>query len=163
MYLSRSLWSCKNCYVHLRNSTSISSTIFAWSSKLMVDTVIVWYLDYSLSEADFWISFQESYHTSSNFTECRYFTTFEWLYFGSARSYSQIVGHAGSSIGIVHADMTLIRSMNLKPCMLAAMTITPLRGFLVTLNSLCMLWWFISFQTLCYVWCVSVCTSCTIT
>jgi len=55
-----------------------------------------------------------------------------------------MVGHAGSTTGIVHADMTLTRSkvkvkvtalLNFrklaKPCMLAAMTVSPLRGFLV--------------------------------
>jgi len=56
-----------------------------------------------------------------------------------------MVGHAGSTTGIVHADMTLTRSkvkvkvtglLNFgqleKPCMLAAMTATPLLGFLVS-------------------------------
>jgi len=55
-----------------------------------------------------------------------------------------MVGRAGSTTGIVHADMTLTRSkvkvkvtglLNLrklvKPCMLAAMTTAPLQGFLV--------------------------------
>jgi len=37
-------------------SRSISSTVLAWSSKLMVD-VIVWDLDYSWSQSDFRISF----------------------------------------------------------------------------------------------------------
>jgi len=51
-------------------------------------------------------------------------------------------GQVGSTTGIVHVDMTLTRSkvkvtglLNLrklaKPCMLAAMTAAPLRGFLV--------------------------------
>jgi len=57
-----------------------------------------------------------------------------------------MVGHAGSPTGIVHADMTLTRSkvkvkvtglLNFrelaKPCMLAAMTAAPFRGFLVYL------------------------------
>jgi len=39
---------------------------------------------YSLSESDFRISFHESYHESSNFAECRYFTKFKWPYFGTA-------------------------------------------------------------------------------
>ena len=50
-----------------------------------------------------------------------------------------MVGHAGCTIGIVHADVTLTRSkvkvMGLsnfrklaKPCMLAAMTVNPLAG-----------------------------------
>jgi len=53
-----------------------------------------------------------------------------------------MVGHAGSTTGIVHADVTLTRSkvkvtghLNFrklsKPCMLVAMTAAPLRGFLV--------------------------------
>jgi len=67
-------------------------------------------LIYSLLELDFRISFYESYHESSNFVECRYFTKFKWPYFGSARGYSQMVGHVGSPTGIVHADVTLTRS-----------------------------------------------------
>jgi len=52
-----------------------------------------------------------------------------------------MVGHAGSPTGVVHADMTLTRSkVNIKvsgllnfrklakPCMLAAMTVSPLAG-----------------------------------
>jgi len=52
-----------------------------------------------------------------------------------------MVGHAGSTTGIVHADMTLTRSkfkikvtglLNFrklaKPCMLVAMTVSPLAG-----------------------------------
>ena len=112
--------------------------------------MIVWDLDYSLSEPDFWISIQESYHESSNFVHYRYLTTFKWPYFGTAWRYSQTVGHAGSTTGIVHADVSLNRSkvkvtglLNFrqlaKPCMLAAMTADPLRGFLVitTLTSVC--------------------------
>jgi len=107
--------------------------------------VIVWYLVYSLSEPDFRISFYENYHDSSNFAECRHFTKFKWPYFGTAWCHSQMVGHAGSPTGIVHADVTLTRSkvkvtglsnfrQLAKPCMLAAMTAAPLwklRGFLV--------------------------------
>jgi len=52
-----------------------------------------------------------------------------------------VVGHAGSTTGIVHADISLTRSkvkvkatglLNFrqlaKPCMLAAMTVSPLAG-----------------------------------
>jgi len=59
-----------------------------------------------------------------------------------------MVGHAGSPTGIVHANATLNRSkvkvkvtglLNFrqleKPCMLAAMTAAPLRGFLVLMSS----------------------------
>ena len=55
-----------------------------------------------------------------------------------------MIVHAGSTTGIVHADMTLTRSkvkvkvtglLNFrklaKPCMLAAMVVSPLAGFLV--------------------------------
>jgi len=77
---------------------------------------------------------------------------FKWPYFVSAWGYSQLFGHAGSPIGIVHADMTLTRSevkvMGLlnfrklwlwlqvrrkKPCVLAVMTVSPLAGlFFIT-------------------------------
>jgi len=65
-------------------------------------------------------------------------------YFGTAWSYSHMVGYAGSPTRTVYVDVTLTRSkvkVNLtgllnfrqlaKPCMLAAMTAAPLRGFLV--------------------------------
>jgi len=58
--------------------------------------MIVWDLHYSLSEPDFWISFWESYHKSSNFALCPYFKKFKWLYFGTAWRYSHTVWHAGS-------------------------------------------------------------------
>jgi len=62
---------------------SSSSAIFAWSSKLMVgyDSMD---LVYSITKPDFPFSFQESYHVSSNFAECRYFTKFKWPYFRTA-------------------------------------------------------------------------------
>jgi len=66
-------------------------------------------------------------------------------YFGTAWSYSHMVGYAGSPIRTVYVDVTLTRSkvkVNLtgllnfrqlaKTCMLAAMTAAPLRGFLVS-------------------------------
>ena len=65
-------------------------------------------------------------------------------YFGTAWSYSHMVGYAGPT-RTVYVDVTLTRSkvkVNLsgllnfrqlaKLCMLAAMTAAPLRGFLVT-------------------------------
>ena len=92
----------------------------------------------------FRISFYESYHESSNFAECRYCTKFKWPYFATARCYTYMVGYAGSPTCTVHVDLTLTRSkvnvnvtglLNFrqlpKPCMLAAMTAAPLRGFLV--------------------------------
>jgi len=54
--------------------------------------VIVWDLDYSLSEPDFWISFYESYHESWNFAEYPHFTTFKQPYFRTAWCYSHMVG-----------------------------------------------------------------------
>ena len=104
--------------------------------------VILWHLVYNLSEPDFRISFQESYHESSNFAECRYFTKLKWPYFGTGWRYSHMVGYAGSPTYTAYVDMTLTRSkvkitglLNFrqlaKPCMLAAMNAAPLRGFLV--------------------------------
>jgi len=89
-------------------STSVSSAVFAWRSKLIIvgDSM----LGYSLSEPDFWISFWESYHESSNFALCPYFTTFKWPYFGTARRYNRMVGHAASPTRTVYIDVTLTRS-----------------------------------------------------
>ena len=65
-------------------------------------------------------------------------------YFGTGWCYSHMVGYAGSPTYTAYVDMTLTRSkvkvkvtrlLNFpqlaKPCMLAAMTAAPLRGFLV--------------------------------
>ena len=71
--------------------------------------VIVWDPAYSLSDPNFRLSFYESYHENSNFTECWYFTTFKRPYFRTAWSYSQMVEQVGSTAGTVHADMTLTR------------------------------------------------------
>ena len=73
-----------------------------------------------------------------------YLTTFKWPYFSTAYCYSHVVGPAGSPKCTVYVDVTLTRSkvkvkvtglLNVqqlpKPCMLAAMTAAPLRGFLV--------------------------------
>jgi len=78
--------------------------------------------------------------TSSNIDT--YLTTFKWPYFSTA--YCYVVGPAGSPTCTVFVDVTLTRSkvevkvtglLNFrqlaKPCMLAAMTAAPLRGFLV--------------------------------
>jgi len=100
--------------------------------------VIVWDLVYSLSEPDFSnfllrkLSWQLKFHE------------IQMAIFGSAWHHSQMVGHAGNSTGIVHADMTLTRSkvkvtglLNFrqlaKSCMLAAMTAAPLWDFLVVI------------------------------
>jgi len=74
-----------------------------------------------------------------------YLTTFKWPYFSTAYSYSHVVGPTGSPACTVYVDVTLTRSnvkvkvtglLNVrqlpKPCMLAAMTAAPLRGFLVS-------------------------------
>jgi len=75
----------------------------------------------------------------------------KWPYFGSAWGYSQMVGQAGRLRRIVYVDMTLTRSkvkvkvtglLNFRklwlwlqvgrkmPCLLAAMTVSLLSGFL---------------------------------
>jgi len=47
--------------------------------------------------------------TSSNFTDCRYFTKFKWPYFGSAWCYSHLLGHGGSPTRTVYVDTILTR------------------------------------------------------
>jgi len=69
-------------------SRSISSAVLAWSSKLML-IMIVFDLDYRLSEPDVWISFLLSYHVTSDFAECRYYRTFKGPYFCIVRGKSQ--------------------------------------------------------------------------
>ena len=77
--------------------------------------------------------------------EYRYFTLFKWPYFATAWCNSHIILNSGSPIRTVYVDVTLTRSkvkvvvtglfnfrQVAKPCMLAAMTAAPLRGFLVT-------------------------------
>jgi len=66
-------------------------------------------LVYSLSERDLSISFSESYHVSSNFAKCRYYTNFKWPYFRTAGRYGHMVGHADSPIHvcIANTDVTL--------------------------------------------------------
>ena len=102
----------------------------------------------AVSFCDSWatcrISFEEGYHQSSDFAECRYFMKFKWSYFSAAWCYSHRVGHAGNPTRTVYVDVTLTWSkvkvkvtglLNFrqfaKPCMLAAMTAAPLRVFLV--------------------------------
>jgi len=69
--------------------------------------MIVRDLIYSSSEPDFRISFKESYHVSSNFVECRYYTNFKWPCFRTAGGYGQMVGHTGSPMRIADTDVTL--------------------------------------------------------
>jgi len=113
-------------------------------------TLIVWDLVDSLSEPDFRISFYERYHYSSYFTECRYFTTFKWPHISVLRE--DTVTWLGTLV-VLHVlcvGVTLTRSkvkVNItgllnfrqlaKPCMLAAMTAAPLRGFLVYVCLVC--------------------------
>jgi len=125
-------------------SRSISSATFEWSSKLMDDVdsmgpdlqpVVVRFSNFLLGK----ISLQFILHGMSIFHDIQMAT-----YFGTAWSYSHMVGYAGSPTRTVYDGVTLTRSkvkVNLsgllnfrqlaKPCMLAAMTAAPLRGFLV--------------------------------
>jgi len=70
----------------LHFSRSGSSAVLVWSSKLTVvdDSMGPGQAGLQPVKSDFRISFQESYHESSNFAECRYFTKFKWPYFGIA-------------------------------------------------------------------------------
>jgi len=94
---SQSFQSCENCSFPGLSPPPFSSGAQNWWLMVIVCDLI-----YSLSKSDFRISFWESYHESSNFAECRYFTKFKWPYFGSAWRYSQMVEHAGSPTGSVH-------------------------------------------------------------
>jgi len=89
----------------LHFSTSISSAIFAWSSKL---TVGYDSMGYSLSEPDFWRKAITRVHTLPNVHISR--NSNGHNYFGSACGCSHMVGHAGGPTGIVNADMTLTLS-----------------------------------------------------
>jgi len=60
----------------LHYSRSISSAVLAWSSKLMTD-------DDSMGSGVQLFGARFLNYESSNFAECRYFTTFKWPYFGS--------------------------------------------------------------------------------
>jgi len=92
-------WSSENC-TFLRVSPP---PFWHWAQNWWLVVIL-------LDLVYFGISFQESYHGSSNFAECRYFTKFKWPYFGTAWGYSHMVGQAGSPTGIAHADMTLTQS-----------------------------------------------------
>ena len=98
--------------------------------------VIVWDLLYSLSSPIFEFASRKAItrvQTSRTVDISRHLNG----HFRSASHYSQMVGQAG----IVHVDMTLTRSKVMvkvtgllnfrqlaKPCMLAAMTVSPLAG-----------------------------------
>jgi len=104
-------------------------------------TVIVWAKIYSLSEPNFRISFYESYHESSDFAECRYFTKLNGHISVVRETTVTWLDMLVVDTGIVHGDMTLTRFkvkievtglLNFrklpKPRMLAAMTVSPLAG-----------------------------------
>jgi len=99
---SRSFRSCEKC-----TFLGLSPPPFQRGAQNWWLVAIVWDLYYSLSEPDFWITIQESYHKSSNFVQYRYLTTFKWPYFGSAWHYSHVVEHVGSPTCTVYVDMTL--------------------------------------------------------
>ena len=125
-------------------SRYISSATFAWNSKLMVDIDSMGpglqLLGGQFSIISFYkkVSLEFKLHGMSIFHNIQMAT-----YFGTGWCYSHMVGYAGSPTYTVYVDMTLTRSkvkvtglLNFrqlaKPCMLAAMTAAPLRGFLVT-------------------------------
>jgi len=123
-------------------STYISSATFAWSSKLTVDIDSMGpglqrlggqFSNFLLGK----VSLEFKLHGMSIFHDIQMAT-----YFGTGWCYSHVVGYAGSPTYTVYVDVTLSRSkvkvtglLNFrqlpKPCMLAAMTAAPLRGFLV--------------------------------
>ena len=102
---SRSFRSCEKCtFLGLSSPPFLRGAQKWWLGMIIRD------LDYSLTEPDFWISFPESYHESSNCTICPYFTIFQWPYFGSAWCYSHVVGHAASPTCTVYVDVTVTPS-----------------------------------------------------
>jgi len=125
-------------------SRYISSATFAWSSKL---TVVIdsmgpglqllgsQFSNFLLGK----VSLQFKLHGMSIFHDIQVAT-----YFGTGWCYSHMVVYADSPTYTAYVDMTLTRSkvkvkvtglsnfrQLAKPCMLAAMTAAPLRGFLV--------------------------------
>jgi len=87
----------------LHFSRSIYSTIFTWSSKLMVGSDSMW-PDLQFVGAQF---LNLLLGKLSNFAECRYFMKFKWTYFGTEWGCSHIVGLAGSPSCMVYDDVTL--------------------------------------------------------
>ena len=92
----------------LHFSRSISSAALACSSKLMVVSDSMG-PGLQLVGARFLNFLQKSYHESSYFAECRYFTKFKWPHF-RAWCYSHMVGHADSATRTVYIRVTLTRS-----------------------------------------------------
>jgi len=127
-------------------STYISSATFTWSSKLTVDIDSMGpglqllggqLLNFLLGK----VSLEFKLHGMSIFHDIQMA-----IYFGTGWRYSRMVAYAGSPTYTSYVDMTLTRSkvkdkvtglLNFrqlaKPCMLAAMTAAPLRGFLVVI------------------------------
>ena len=92
---------CENCTFLRLSPLSFWRGAQNWG---LIVIVLDW--EYSVSEPDFWISFQESYYASSNFVQCRHFTKLKWPYFGTAWCYSHVVGHAASPTRTVYVDMS---------------------------------------------------------
>jgi len=90
----------------LHFSRSISSAIFAWSSKLMVGSDSMG-PGLQLAGARFPSRKAIMGVLTSNFAECWDFTKFKWPYFCTARGNSHTVRHAGILTRTVHVDMTL--------------------------------------------------------
>ena len=129
-------------------STYFSSATFAWSSKLTVDIDSMGpglqllggqFLNFLLGK----VSLEFKLHGMSIFYDIQMAT-----YFRTGWRYSHMVGYAASPTYTAYVDMTLTWSkVNVKvtgllnfrqlakPCMLAAMTAAPLRGFLVPVSS----------------------------
>jgi len=140
---------------------TISSATFAWSSKLIVGSDSMG-PDLQLVRARFSNFFLRMLPREF---KLRGMSIFHEIQMTTAWGYSQIVGHAGSTTGIVHANVTLTQSqvkvkvgvLNfrklVKPCnacMLAAMTASPLRGFLVCVSVWLYTMHFILIQSLAY-------------
>jgi len=139
---SRTIWTSDNC-PKMYISTYISSATFAWSSKLTVDIDSMGpilqllggqFSNFLLGK----VSLEFKLHGMSIFHDIQMAT-----YFGTEWCYSHMVGFAGSPTYTAYVDVTLTLSkvkvtgllnfrQPVKPCMLAAMTAAPLRGFLVT-------------------------------
>ena len=116
----------------------LSSATFAWSSKLTVDIDSMGsglqllgrhFSNFILGK----VSLEFKLHRMSIFHDIQMTT-----YFGTAWCYSHMVGYAGTHTHTVTWSKVKVKVTGLlnfrqlaKPCMLAAMTAAPLRGFLL--------------------------------
>jgi len=93
----------------LHFSKSISSAIFTWSSKLMVDHDSMGPSLHLavLAGARFSNFLLRKISHEFKLCGCQYYMNFKWPYFPNAWGYGHMVGHAGSPICIAQADMTL--------------------------------------------------------